>query len=288
VRRLRAAAPPPLKRAAAPVKWAFWRATAPARVLPRFLIIGAQKAGTSSLYEYLTAHPGIPRAATKEVHYFDLNYFRGERWYRAHFPTRAAAARHRARGVDLAPGEASPYYLFHPLAADRVRETLPDVKLIVLLRDPIKRALSHYHHEVAMGRETLPLEEALEREPARLAGEAERVMADPRYPGTALQTFSYLSRGRYAEQLERWFAHFDRDRFLIMDAGELYGDPQGTVDRVCAFVGVAPQPVPAGEAWGARGYPRPSPELLERLRSYYAPHNARLSDLLEADWEWLR
>jgi hypothetical protein len=258
-------------------------------MLPRFLIIGAQKAGTSSLYEYLTAHPSIPRAVTKEVHYFDLNYFRGEGWYRSHFPTgMTAAVQRRLRGVELAPCEASPYYLFHPLAPQRVRETLPGVKLIVLLRDPIKRALSHYHHEVAMGREPLPLEEALEREPERLEGEVERVAADPRYPGFGLQTYSYLSRGHYAEQLERWFAHFDRGDFLIMDASDLYADPQRTVDRVCGFVGVPPQAVPAGEAWGARGYPPPSPELLERLQGYFAPHNARLSELLAADWGWLR
>src|SRR4051812_39857336 len=117
VRRLRSAAPAPVKRAALPVKRAFWTSTQSARMLPGFLIIGAQKAGTSSLYAYLTGNRAIPRAVTKEVHYFDLNYFRGESWYRGHFPTRmTAAVQRRVRGVDLVPCEASPFYLFHPEA----------------------------------------------------------------------------------------------------------------------------------------------------------------------------
>lgn len=139
-----------------------------------------------------------------------------------------------------------------------------------------------------MGNETLGLEEAIEREPERLAGELERVEQDPRYEALNLQRFSYLSRGRYAEQLERWFEHFGRDRFLVIDSADFYAEPQGTVQRVCEFVGVPPRPVPAGPAWGARGYPAPAPELLERLERYFAPHNARLFDLLGEDLRWPR
>jgi hypothetical protein len=287
VRRLREGAPRPVKNAAAPVKRAVRNATSFARVLPDFLIIGAQKAGTSSLFEYLTAHRDIPRAFSKEVHYFDTNHFRGEGWYRAHFPLRARALAHRRRhGVPLVTCEASPYYLFHPLAGARAREALPEARLVVLLRDPVKRALSHYHHEVAYGRETLPFEEAVEREGERLAGEVDRILADPRYPAFNHQTYSYLSRGEYADQLQAWFEHFGRDRFLIMDAAELYRDPQGTVDRVCDLVGLPHQRVPAGEAWGARRYPALDPELRRRLEEHFAPHNARLFELLGQDFGW--
>ena len=289
VRRLRAAAPQPVKRAALPVKRAFWTSTQSARMLPDFLIIGAQKAGTSSLYAYLTENPAIPRAVTKEVHYFDLNYFRGESWYRSHFPTRIrAAAQRRLRGVELTPCEATPFYLFHPQAPRRMRETLPDARLVVLLREPVERALSHYHHEVAMGNETLSFEEAIEREPERLEGELERVLADPAYPAFNLQTFSYLSRGRYAEQLARWFEHFDRDRFLVLDSAGFYTEPEATVRRVCEFVGVNPHRASACKAFGARDYPALAPDFVQRLERYFAPHNARLFEMLGEDWQWPR
>lgn len=286
IRRLRAAAPEPVKRAVLPVKRAFWTSTSPMRLLPRFLIIGAQKAGTSSLYEYLTALPSVPRAVDKEVHYFDLNFERGPAWYRSHFVSRPnAATRRRVHGLELFPCEASPYYLFHPHAPARVRELLPDVRLVVLLRDPVDRAVSHYHHEVAHGRETLPLPEAMDLEEQRLAGEAAR-LADPAYVSFHHRHHSYLSRGRYAEQIERWLVEFDRERLLILDSARFFAAPQATVQRVCAFVGAPHEPVPAEEAWGARRYAGLDPELEQRLRSHFAPHNERLWELIDDDFGW--
>ena len=121
------------------------RRTSRLRILPRYLIIGAQKSGTTTLYEYLNQHPAVARSFIQEVHFFDLNFARGLEWYRAHFPTylRREYVRSRRR-MELITGEASAYYLFHPLVCARVRETLPDVRLIVVLRDPVERAWAHY------------------------------------------------------------------------------------------------------------------------------------------------
>src|SRR5262249_27856015 len=148
-----------------------------------FVIIGTQRGGTTSLYRYLIDHPDVAGAMlTKEVHYFDTNLRRGPGWYRAFFPTKAARDRHRRRtGRELVAGEASPYYLFHPLVPDRAHELLPDAKLVVMLRDPVERAFSHHGHEVELGYEQLGFAEALDREPERLAGELERMRADPAY-----------------------------------------------------------------------------------------------------------
>ena len=213
--------------------------TAPARVLPDFVILGAQKAGTTSLYAYLCAHPEVRAAARKEVHYFDLNYARGASWYRSMFPLAVALASDRRGGRRVLVGEASPYYLFHPLAAQRASALVPSAQLIVLLRDPVERAWSHYRHEVKAGREPLAFEAALAAEPARLAGAdaALRAGASPEaHPSH--RTFSYVARGRYAEQLRPWLAHYPREQLLGNEC-DFYGEfglaQTGTSDNGVAY-----------------------------------------------------
>src|SRR4051794_20653441 len=156
--------------------------TSPARVMPTFLIIGGQRCGSTSLFSYLARHPAVGRSRGKEVHFFTLEYERGLAWYRSHFPTRLTVASTRRRlGVDMIAGEATPYYLFHPLAPYRVQAVLPEARLIAVLRDPVDRAYSHYQHEVALGVETLGFAEAVEAESDRLDGEEDRIEQDPRY-----------------------------------------------------------------------------------------------------------
>ncbi len=116
------------------------------RALPDAVILGAMKSGTTSLHNYLVQHPGVIEPLRKEVHYFDVNLERGERWYRAHF------GREGEPGLNL---DSSPYYLFHPAVPRRLHDLLPDAKLVVLLRDPVRRAYSHYWHERDKGREPL-------------------------------------------------------------------------------------------------------------------------------------
>jgi hypothetical protein len=148
--------------------WAYGWATSPFRPLPDFLLLGAQKAGTTALYEYLRRHPQITGPSWKEVSFFDRHWARGESWYRGNFPNLA-----RTRGKLV--GEASPSYVLHPLAPQRVQELVPDARLIVLVRNPVDRAFSQYNHEVALGREPLPFEEALDAEDERLRGEQGRL-----------------------------------------------------------------------------------------------------------------
>ncbi len=191
--------PEPARKVARNAVWTFGRATARWRPLPGFLVIGAQKAGTTALYAYLRWHPAITGPSWKEVSFFDRHWWRGEAWYRGQFPLRTA---------DRLVGEASPSYLFHPLAPERARSLVPDVKLIALLRNPVDRAYSQYQHEVALGREPLSFEDALAEEEGRTRGEVERLVADPRAFSRAWWDHTYAARGRYAEQLERWLTVF--------------------------------------------------------------------------------
>ena len=157
------------------------------RILPTFQVVGAQRSGTSSLYEYLVNHPLVGRSSVEEVHFFDSHFLRGLDWYQGHFPTRARAAlTERRHGRAMIGGEATPYYMAHPLAIPRLAQTLPSSRLIVVLRDPVDRAYSHYQHEVALGAETLSFAEALDREDERLAGEVEAFLLQDLDPGRVL------------------------------------------------------------------------------------------------------
>ena len=268
--------------------WAVGRATAGVRPLPDFLVIGAQKCGTTALYAYLRWHPQITGPAWKEVSYFDRHYGRGERWYRGQFPSRPWLWLAGGRsGRTALVGEASPSYVFHPHAPKRVRALLPDARLIVLLRDPVDRALSHYNHEVALGREPLSFEDALDREQERTGGEFAR-LGDTTYFSKAWWDFTYLARGRYPEQLELWLAVFPREQLLVLASEQLRQDPAEAYARVLDHIGAAPHELAEYPSIFEREYAPMASETRERLEQYYAAHNERLSELLDEDFGWSR
>jgi len=258
--------------------WTYGRATAPLRPLPDFLVLGAQKAGTTALYAYLRRHPEITGPSWKEVSFFDRHYPRGEAWYRGNFPNRF-----RARGL---VGEASPSYLFHPLAPERVREMVPEARLIALVRNPVDRAFSHYQHEVALGREELSFEDALAAEDDRLRGEEERMRRDPTYFSHAWWNYTYRARGRYAEQLERWLEVFPREQLLVVPSEDLGGDPDGTYARVLQFIGAPPHRLDAYPRVFERQYEPMQPETRARLAREFAEPNERLYALLGRNLGW--
>lgn len=274
--------------------WLRWP-TGSLRALPDFLILGAMRAGTSSLYRYLGAHPAVARSLRKEVEYFSRWHHRGEAWYRAHFPLTAFGGR-RPRCF-----EATPYYLCHPHAPRRAQDLLPDARFLVILREPVARAVSHHRHLTRLGIETLPFDEAVAREAERLEGEWERMLANPRYESRAHHLFSYLERGLYARQLRRWLACFPRDRFLILEHEEFFRSPEAGFGEILSFLGLDPWTPPdfrnysrgTGSSEAASGAPdRPDwgpgvgPELRTRLARHFAPHNRDLEELVGRSLGW--
>src|SRR5205807_1568131 len=119
-----------------------------------------------------------------------------------------------------------------PLAPSRAASTVPDAKLIALLRDPVARAFSHWQHNASRGLETMGFEDALDAEAARLLGEEERLAAESSYRSDAHRLWSYASRGQYAEQLERWLGQYPKDRLLVLRSEDLYEQPAETHSRV--------------------------------------------------------
>jgi hypothetical protein len=247
------------------------------RALPDAVILGAQKSGTSSLHYYLTQHPGVIAPLRKEVHYFDLNYGRGEAWYRANF------GRTGQPGLNL---ESSPYYLFHPAVPQRLRALVPDAKLIVLLRDPVRRAYSSYWHERDKGRETLDFEAAIAAEPGRIDAAHTRLADGTLERSHEHQHHSYLARGRYAEQLERWFAHFPREQFLILRFEDLVKNPLDVLNLTLAFLGLPAAGSVELEARNTRRYPPMANATAAGLRAYFEPANRRLEALLNRPMDW--
>ena len=263
--------------------------TVPMRQLPDFLIIGTQRGGTTSLYRYLEKHPNVlPTVLNKGVHYFDTNFDRGPRWYRTHFPSSLAKGlrRMRAGGGRVLTGEGSPYYSFHPLAPQRIAELLPNGRFILMLRDPISRAHSHFQHEAARGFEDLSFEEALEREEERLDGEEQRMIADPSYYSFAHQHHSYIARGLYLAQIRRWHEVLPREQLLILDSAAFFADADVAYREVLRFLELKERSLPAYEKMNAHTYDRMSPRALAFLRGRLNEANQALFDYLGRSFPW--
>lgn len=241
-------------------------------MLPDFLIIGTQRGGTTSLYNYLAEHPKVAPAAVKEVHYFTLFHDRGDEWYESNFP--------RSRGLrKRITGEATPYYLFHPDVPERAHRLCPDAKLIALLRDPVARAFSHYQHERRLGEEPLSFAEAIAKEDERLSG-------DPFVDGSH-QHFSYAARGRYAEQLRRWWSRFPRERLLILRSEDLFTDPGAVYAQTLEFLGLPNHRPRRFEVFNAGAeLDEIEPYVRHELTAYFRPHNTELYELIDRDMGW--
>jgi len=255
---------------------------------PSFLIVGAKRAGTTSLYQTIVGHPQVlPAVLHKEVHYFDNGYAHGSAWYRGHFPTRAAAAiAQRRTGLPAVTAEATPSYMWHPLAARRIAEDLPAVRLVVLIRDPVLRAYSEHAHSVSMGWETEQFERAMELEDERMSGEMERLVAEPGYRSVHHACHAYVTRGRYVEQLERLEALFGRDRIHVIDSDALFLDPAPALDGLTEFLGLQTWQPPSLKNLNARPRSRLSASLQSRLADDFAPYDARLATWLGWTPSW--
>lgn len=250
---------------------------------PNVLVVGAQRAGTSSIYRYLGSHPDVAPSLRKEIEYFSTRMAMGERWYRAHFPlTRRPAVAF----------EATPDYLLHPLAAQRAAAAIPHVKAVALLRSPITRAFSQYGHQRRLDKEDLSFVDALEQEPARIAGEMERLAVDSDYPASELRRHGYVERGRYASQLERWFDALGRDRVHVIRTEDLWAEPVKTYAGLLDFLGL-PHVMPAAfenfsyvPETGEKKNRSMSGEAEAYLQDQFAPEIAAVEQLLGRPMHW--
>ncbi|MEV4411564.1 sulfotransferase [Catellatospora sp. NPDC049609] len=264
--------------------------TADRRLTPSFLIVGTQRGGTTSLYKALVQHPAyLPPRFRKGVHYFDMDYHRGHKWFMGHFPSRAKAERTaQATGMPAITGEASPYYMWHPLAPERIARDLPGVKLIVLLRDPVERAYSGHAHEYARGFETEKFEQAVALEAERMAGERAKMAADPAYHSHAVRHLAHLGRGEYIDQLLHLEELVGRPRLHVVDSHDYFAEPERVFAGVCRFLDIPDVPGIVHDQHNARPRSAMPDALRSRLEDHFAPYDARLADWLGAAPSWRR
>ncbi|WP_155839077.1 tetratricopeptide repeat-containing sulfotransferase family protein [Limnospira platensis] len=239
---------------------------------PNFIIIGAQKGGTTSLYRYLEEHPQMVGCIKKETHFWTQHFDRGLDWYLSHFPQSISEA-------NIITGEATPNYLEYPQVPERIFAAFPDIKLIVLLRNPITRAISQYHHWVRLMREYRPLETVMESELNLITSNLESESKLIQYPG-------YLWRGLYLPFLEKWMSIFPREQFLIIRSEDFYQNPSQVFNQVLDFLGLPSYELSNYCSYNSGRYPQIEPSVYSQLRDYFYPHNQRLQDFLNLEFDW--
>jgi hypothetical protein len=257
---------------------------------PSFIIIGAQRCGTTSLFENLIQHPSIKKPIIKEIHFFD-NYYGaynlGFGWYRGHFPINIfGLIKDDKDAPTIITGEATPYYMSHPWCPKRVKDVLPDIKLIAILRNPVERAYYHYQHSVQAGYEKLSFKEALGKEGSRLKGERKRMLSDPDYYSLNHNRFSYLSGGIYIQQLKHWRKFFPKKQMLILRSEDLFYDLSTVYDTVLDFLQLPMHRIRNPIHYEVGDYTPMPPALRARLVDFYESHNQALYKYLSWDSEW--
>lgn len=254
--------------------------------LPDFYIIGTMKSGTTALYMHLETHPDILPAHHKEVHYFNTHRDLGERYFRSNFPPASACEpRENSWGRQIV-GEATPDYVFHPASAKLCQKITPNARFIMLMRNPIDRAFSHWKQGRRFEFEDQDFDRAVALEERRLAGEADKLERDIHYYSYRHQMYSYLARGRYAEQIERWLTYFRREQMLFINSDDMFKNGLDVYGRVTDFLGISDwKPKEFSLVFkGLEG--DMAPETRSSLREYFEPHNQRLYALMGEDYGW--
>ena len=257
------------------------------RAMPDFIVIGAQKSGTSSMFAYLKQHPQIIRPMFKEPYFFDRHYERGLRWYGCNFPSRRTISQLNDRfGRIHLTFEATATYVFDPNVPARIAKDIPTRKFIVLLRNPVERAISAYWHARRMGKETRSLSEALEvdhryyeDEVAFEAGTGPRPRGEPPRP-------TYLRRGIYAESIARWQSVFSPDDLLVLQSETMFANPKSTMARVFTFLGLPHAEKVDYAAQNVGGYSESEQSARKFLEDFYRPHNAWLNRISRTALSW--
>lgn len=235
------------------------------RALPDFLIIGAQKAGTTSLFNYLCQHPQVIGSVPKELFYFCSHPERGERWYRRHFPRRSKLE----AGRQIC-GEATPIMLCVEQAPRQAQALVPEAKIIVILREPAARAVSHYHHQVRFGHESRPIDEVFSLENIRRWEQGDCPDLPQRW---------YFSWSDYATGLGHWLAHYPKDQLLVLEAEAMFTGTQAVYDQSCDFLDIPRHKLPQITAFNAGQPKSQKPQAFQKLKSAFDRQNKALREL---------
>ncbi len=263
--------------------------TGPFHILPNFLIIGCPKCGTTSLYEYLIQHPYIHSAQGKEIDYFDRLYDRGLNWYKIKFPSKPSKFfSEKFLKKPFISGEATPRYLEHPHAINNIKKTIPNSKFIILLRNPIERAISHYNMNFQNGYEYLSIEKAIEKEDHRIQGRYEKMQQNPNYYSWDWDLFGYKNHGLYVDKIKKWFKQFPKNQFLIINSEEFLENTSIIYHNTLRFLELPLWEPDEYRLFKQRKSTKPKidPVLRNKLRKFFEPYNEELYSFLNKDFGW--
>ena len=257
-------------------------------LLPDFYLIGFAKCGTSSLYEYLIQHPSISPAATKEIHFFDRHFGRGINWYKNNFPFKFQRNLLTLNKKNFLTGEATPRYIEHPFAPNRIKSFTPNAKFIILVRNPVDRAYSHWNMNVRGKVEPLSFEDALNEEENRTKNEYKKMIDDPDYYSRSYYRYSYLERGMYVKKIKNWMKIFPKENFIVIKSEDFFSNPSSSYNQILDFFELHSWELSEYKQHRVGKYKKSKMdyETRKRLLEFYQPYNDELSDLLKADFSW--
>ncbi|MCT7958959.1 tetratricopeptide repeat-containing sulfotransferase family protein [Laspinema palackyanum] len=243
---------------------------------PNFLIVGIGKGGTSSLYYYLTQNPRILPALIKEIRFFDENFEKGLDWYLSHFPPIPKTS-------TFLTGEATPWYFVTGDVEKKIASIFPEIKLILVLRNPLFRSFSHFQMDFKNGREKRSFTEAITSEIEAIRNLADPSQADFNYWQSEK---GYLLFSLYVYFLEKWMAVFPREQFLILQSEDFYANPAATLTQVFEFLDVPDYALPEYPNYNPGAYNPIDDNLRQRLADFFRPHNQKLEEYLGMTFNW--
>ena len=257
--------------------------------LPDFLIIGFVKCGTTSMYQYLMKHPDINRSSGKEIDYFDRFYSRGINWYKVKFPLKIK--KFFIKNIvkkNFLTGEATPRYIEHPHALTRIKKTVPNAKFIILMRNPIDRAFSHYNMNMTNELEYLSFEDALKKEKKRIKGRYEKMQKIEDYYSWDYDIFGYLEHGIYVKYLKKWMDVFPKEQFLIIQTEEFKKNTSEVYSETLKFLNLPKHELDKYTFHKKLDYKKRvmKQETRKHLSEYFKPFNEELYEFLGVNYHW--
>ena len=242
----------------------------PKQEAPDFILIGASKSGTTSLFFYLIQHPQILPPHKKEINFFNHNFGYGSAWYLAHFPSITDAQ-------EYLTGEASPLYIYDIKVVYRVKQLFPNTKIIIMLRNPVTRTISEYYHAANHGLEQRSLPLIISQEKQKLLSTSS---------SKCLDNFGYLLNSIYIDKIVRWQTHFPLENVLIIESESFFDRTGRTMEQVWQFLDLPAIAPPKHTRYNVGSYPPVSQEIQQELKEFFQPYNQELFAYLQRQFSW--
>ena len=247
------------------------------------MIIGSQKSGTSSLAHYLSLHPNVKFSHVKEIHFFNQNINRPLSEYKHYFPT----IPYKKLYKNSIAGEATPDYMAYPQFAEALSQISPDIKLIVLLKNPVDRAFSHYKHNLMMNREWLSFEDAIEIEDKRINLNYIDLFKTKKDAIKNYSNYSYKEKGIYYRQLKWLYSKFPKNNIKIIEFKEFINNTETVYDDTCKFLGINKSRLKSFEAKNVSKINIEfNIDTRTKLKAYFEHHNEKLFKLIGKKYNW--